>query len=36
MSYQLFSLMIFLAVLLAAGIALMADAGLRMLRGQRR
>jgi hypothetical protein len=29
-------LFIFLAVLLAAGVALIADAGIRLLRGQRR
>jgi hypothetical protein len=36
MNYQFIVLVVFLAVLLAAGIALIADAGLRLLRGQRR
>jgi hypothetical protein len=36
MSYQLIPLIVFLAVLLAWGIALIADAGLRVLRGKRR
>jgi hypothetical protein len=36
MNYQFIVLVSFLALLLAAGIALIADAGLRLLRGQRR
>jgi hypothetical protein len=36
MGYQLIPLFILLAVLLAAGVALIADAGVRLLRGQRR
>ena len=36
MSYQLISLYVFLAVLLAWGIALIADAGRQLLRGHRR
>jgi hypothetical protein len=36
MSYQYIVLVVFLFVLLAAGIALIADAGMRLLRGQRR
>jgi hypothetical protein len=36
MNYQFIVLVGFLALLLAAGIALIADAGLRLLRGQRR
>jgi hypothetical protein len=36
MSYRLIPLVIFLAVLLVGGIALIADAGIRVLRGQRR
>jgi hypothetical protein len=36
MSYQFIVLVVFMAVLLTAGIALIADAGVRLLRGQRR
>jgi hypothetical protein len=36
MVYQTIPLFIFLAVLLGAGVALIADAGVRLLRGQRR
>jgi len=36
MNYEFIVLVAFLAVLLAAGIALIADAGMRLLRGQRR
>jgi hypothetical protein len=36
MSYQMIPLIVFLVVLLAGGLALIGDAGLRLLRGQRR
>jgi hypothetical protein len=36
MYYYFISLVIFLALLLTGGIALIADAGIRLLRGQRR
>ena len=36
MSYTLFPLVIFLGVLFVGGIALIADGGIRLLRGQRR
>jgi len=36
MRYQVIPLIIFLAVLLTSGIALIADAGMRLYRGQRR
>jgi hypothetical protein len=36
MNYEFIVLVVFLAVLLAAGIALITDAGMRLLRGQRR
>jgi hypothetical protein len=36
MNYQFIVLVVFLAMLLAVGIALIADAGVRLLRGQRR
>jgi hypothetical protein len=36
MSYQYIVLVVFLFVLLASGITLIADAGMRLLRGQRR
>jgi hypothetical protein len=36
MFYQLIPLLIFLAVLLIVGVALIADAGLRLMRGERR
>jgi hypothetical protein len=36
MNYEFIVLVVFLAMLLAAGIALIADAGMRLLRGQRR
>jgi hypothetical protein len=36
MSYRLIPFVIFLAVLLAGGIGLIADGGIRLLRGQRR
>jgi len=36
MTYTLIPLMVFLAVLLVAGVSLIADAGIRLLRGDRR
>jgi hypothetical protein len=36
MSYPLIPVFVFLAVLLAGGVALIADGGVRLLRGQRR
>jgi len=36
MTYRLISLMVFLAVLLVGGVSLIADAGIRLLRGDRR
>jgi hypothetical protein len=36
MTYTLIPLMVFLAVLLVGGTALIADAGIRLLRGDRR
>jgi len=36
MSFPLIPVVIFLAVLLMGGVGLIADAGIRMLRGQRR
>jgi hypothetical protein len=36
MRYQMIPLIVFLAVLLVGGLALIGDAGLRLLRGQRR
>jgi len=36
MSYTLIPLAVFLSVLLVGGVALLADAGIRLIRGERR